>query len=275
MVFLRCAPLLEVTLLLALTLSPLYTVRADDEPAKGGDEAGKEGEEEDKGILSQLTITLGSDAVDERSFLIRDSDEVGKKKIIRLGNVKGHEESAEGYEDKVDKGSKAFKAFVEKQMIFWKAFPDEYQTKEMGGEKKDIPIIVADVWTIDGRHVNSNLAKAGHLVEDQVYESEHGKDILMADADAKKKDSYKELEEALKANNEAEKAKKNKRSDDEDEDEVPEPLGFSGWVGLSVIGILFAGIFTNFGRGNQKKGRPGSTKKKGMFATLLGKIKGS
>merc|ERR1711869_112690 len=90
---------------------------------------------------------------------------------------------------------------------------------------------VADAWNIDGRHITSMLTKAGHLKADEKYKSELARDILSAEADEKKKDSYKKLEEALAQSN------KEQEQAEEEEGEPVEPLGISS-CGTLVGGVL-------------------------------------
>merc|ERR1719235_639849 len=104
-------------------------------------------------------------------------------------------------------------------MVFWKEAPEEHQPP---AEEGTTPIMVADAWTIDGRHITSMLTKAGHLKADEKYKSEIVRDILSAEADEKKKDSYKKLEEAL-----AESNKEKEEAQEEEEEEPVEPLGIS------------------------------------------------
>merc|ERR1719199_1458387 len=85
-------------------------------------------------------------------------------------------------------------------MMLWKAAPEEHQPKDDDEDDEDLDgrIVIADAWTVDGRHIPSLLTKEGYLVASPVYESEFAKDILSAAADEEKKDAYKKLEEALK-----------------------------------------------------------------------------
>merc|ERR1719408_356339 len=135
------------------------------------------------------------------TFMVRDTGSKGEKKHIRLGNVglpeKGTMSDAE-YQEKLDEAKAALAAFVDKQMVFWKEAPAEHQPETAEGET---PVMVADAWTIDGRHITTMLTKAGHLKTDQKYSSEIAKDILSAEADEKKNDSYKKREEALAQSN--------------------------------------------------------------------------
>merc|ERR1719482_396966 len=118
-------------------------------------------------------------------------------------------------------------------MMLWKAAPDEHQPKDdEEDEDLDGKIVVADAWTVDGRHIPSLLAKEGHLAASPMYESEFAKDILSAAADEEKKEAYKKLEEALKES-EAAKAAERKAQQEaqraEEEAEDAEPIGFGGW----------------------------------------------
>merc|ERR1719389_1221270 len=200
------------------------------------------------------------------TFMVRDTGSKGEKKHIRLGNValpdKGSMSDAE-YQEKLDEAKAALAAFVDKQMVFWKEAPAEHQPETAEGET---PVMVADAWTIDGRHITSMLTKAGHLKADEKYKSEIARDILSAEADEKKKDSYKKLEEALAESN------KEQAQAEEEEEEPVEPLGIGGWIGIAVIVITVVGAFTNFGRGSTSK-RVNPNKKRGFFQGLLYSLK--
>merc|ERR1719453_1475184 len=182
------------------------------------------------------------------TFMVRDTGSKGEKKHIRLGNValpeKGSMSDAE-YQEKLDEAKAALAAFVDKQMVFWKEAPEEHQPPQVEGET---PVMVADAWTIDGRHITSMLTKAGHLQADEKYKSELARDILSAEADEKKKDSYKKLEEALAQSN-----KEQEQAAEEEEVEPVEPLGISGWIGIGVLIITVVGALTNFGRPRNNK----------------------
>merc|ERR1719305_1281475 len=153
------------------------------------------------------------------TFMVRDTAARGYQHI-KLGNVKMPEKgsmSDEEYQEKLDEAKAALAAFVDKQMVFWKEAPAELQPEV---EEGATPVVIADAWTIDGRHITSMLTKAGHLKVDEKYKSEIAKDILSAEADEKKKDSYKKLEEAL-----AESNKEKEEAQEEEEGEPVEPLG--------------------------------------------------
>merc|ERR1712216_30994 len=145
----------------------------------------------------------------------------------------------------------------------WKEAPEEHQPPPVEGET---PVMIADAWTIDGRHITSMLTKAGHLASEEKYKSELARDILSAEADEKKKDSYKKLEEALAQSN-----KEQEQAEEEEEDPV-EPLGISGWIGIGVIVVIVVGALTNFGRPTNNK-RSNPNKKRGFFQGLLYSLK--
>merc|ERR1719453_495665 len=197
------------------------------------------------------------------TFMVRDTGSKGEKKHVRLGNValpeKGSMSDAE-YQEKLDEAKAALAAFVDKQMVFWKEAPEEHQPEQVEGETG---VMVADAWTIDGRHITSMLTKAGHLSADEKYKSELARDILSAEADEKKKDSYKKLEEALAQSN---------KEQEKMEGEPVEPLGVSGWLGIAVLVVTILGALTNFGRPRDKK-RGNPNKKRGFFQDILYKLK--
>merc|ERR1719181_1206060 len=178
------------------------------------------------------------------TFMVRDTGSKGEKKHIRLGNVAMPERASMSdaeYQEKLDEAKAALAAFVDKQMVFWKEAPEEHQPPAVEGET---PVMVCDAWTIDGRHITSMLTKAGHLKADEKYKSEIARDILSAEADEKKKDSYKKLEEALAESNKAK-----EEAAEEEEGEPVEPLGISGWIVILVLVATVGGALTNFGRG--------------------------
>jgi len=231
------------------------------------EEEAKEGSSETKNLLEELTINMASEAIDFNTFMVRDTGSKGEKKHIRLGNVappeKGSMSDAE-YQEKLDEAKAALAAFVDKQMVFWKEAPAEHQPAPVEGET---PVMVADAWTIDGRHITSMLTKAGHLKADEKYKSELARDILSAEADEKKKDSYKKLEEALAQSN-----KEQEAAAEEEDAEPVEPLGISGWIGILVLVITVGGAFTNFGRPKDAK-KTNPNKKRGFFQNILAKLK--
>jgi len=227
--------------------------RAEEE-AKS-DEAAAEGEADvAKSVMEGLTINMASEVIDSRTFMIRDTHHASVKKYIRLGNVKPIEKgsmSDEEYQEREEAAKNALAQFVDKQMIFWKAGPDELQPEQ--AEDAEEETIVGDVWTIDGRHINGVLLKAGHVESVKEYESELARDILSAEADEKKRDSYKKLEEALREQNEAKKAAQEAEEEEEEDGEPVEGIGFGGWIGLLMLVALVVGAATNFGQGRKKR----------------------
>merc|ERR1740138_734479 len=104
---------------------------------------------------------------------------------------------------------------------------------------------------IDGRHVNSLAKKEGHVLNLDNYREELARDILTVEAETAKKQSYKDLEEALKES-EAAKAKERAAKRQEElaakkaEEEKGEPLGLAGWFGVATVVIILVGASTNF-----------------------------
>lgn len=252
--------------MLSTVLKSLTHVSAEDAAAADG--AAADGEEKPRNLLEELTINMASEAVDARTFMVRDTAGKGYQHI-RLGNVKVPEKgsmSDEEYQEKLDEAKSALAAFVDKQMIFWKPAPDELQPKDEG----DKNVVLADAWTIDGRHITSMLTKAGHLHENKEYENELARDILSAEADERKKEQYKKLEEALKESNDAKAAAAEEEEEEQAEDDS-EPIGVGGWIGLIMIVALVLGTATNFGKGWKKRTNP--NKKRGFIGNLLAKFK--
>merc|ERR1711865_34276 len=176
--------------------------------------------------------------------------------------------------EKVKVAKEALMKLVDKQMIWYKAAPENLQTPNADESAPDV--VIADVWTIDGHHIVTKLTKDGHLATaDDGYKEELAKDILTAAAEIEKKDSYKKLEEALK---ESEKAKKDAREADraqQEQEEAAEVEGFgmAGWLGMTVPIVLIIGVATNFGRGSNKK--VNLNRQKGFFEKFWMKLKGA
>jgi len=241
-------------------------------------EEASESKDEVDNIMKHLTIAMASEVIDERTFSVRDAAQKGKT-LVRLGNVAPIEKGSlteEEYAEKVEAGKAALAKLVEKSMMLWKAAPDEHQPKEdEEDEDLDGKIVIADAWTVDGRHIPSVLTNEGHLVASPMYESEFAKDILSAAADVEKKEAYKKLEEALKESEAAKaadrKAQKEAQMAEEEVQDV-EPIGFGGWIGLIVLALLVVGALTNFGQADKKK--VNLNRKKGLFEKLVAKVKG-
>jgi hypothetical protein len=268
---------LAITMLLAFTLP---AANADEgaaaaEPVAAAEEAAADGEENDetKAMIAQLAISMISEIVDENHFIMRDSEaKTGKKRVlVRLGNtapIEKGELSDEDFQAKKDAGKETLAKLIGKQMVWWKAAPEEHQPKAAEGSAED-PVMLADVWLIDGRHINTHLRDQGHLTHVQEYESELARNILTAHSDEKKKESYKELEVALKESEEARK-KEAKEAAKEAEANIPvEPLGIGAWIGLAMLALIIIGVATNFGKGSASK-RPNLNRKKGFFEKLFG-----
>jgi endonuclease YncB( thermonuclease family) len=252
--------MVQAASLLFVALATFTSARAEEEAKEG------EGTSATKNLLEELTINMASEAIDAQTFMVRDTGSKGEKKHIRLGNVglpeKGEMSDAE-YQEKLDEAKAALAAFVDKQMVFWKEAPAELQPEV---EEGATPVVIADAWTIDGRHITSMLTKAGHLKSEEKYKSEIARDILSAEADEKKKDSYKKLEEALAQSNKEQEAK-----EEEEEEDPVEPLGISGWIGIAVLVVTVGGALTNFGRPTSKRTNP--NKKRSFFQSILSKLK--
>jgi len=282
---------LAITMLLALTLpaanadegAPAEKASEAAEPVAAAEEAVKpedDGEENDetKALIAQLSITMISEVVDENHFIVRDSEaKTGKKRIVvRLGNTaprtQASNEDDEAFAAKKDAGKEILTKLIGKQMVWWKLAPEEHQPKAAEGSAEDPPML-GDVWLIDGRHVNTHLRDQGHLAHVQEYESELARNILTAHSDEKKKESYKELEAALKESEEARK-KEAKEAAKEAEKNIPvEPLGIGAWIGLAMLALIIIGVATNFGKGSASK-KTNLNRKKGFFEKLFGGGKG-
>jgi len=204
--------------------------------------------DETKQLLERLTISMGAEVLDERTFVIRDTAKAGRK-LLRLGNVAPPEKGALGdaeYREKLEAAKSALSTVVGKQMIWWKAAPDEHQPPAPADGSD--PVVLADVWLIDGRHVNTFLRSDGHLALAQEYHEELARNILTAEADENKKKSYKELEEAMRESSKAQ-AKEAKEAREKEAKEASEAkeaeaqaLGVGGWIGIVMVLALLGGV---------------------------------
>jgi len=265
-----------VTIAALLATAPFILAKAEDAAPANVEDAVTENKEEVDNIMKQLTIAMASEVIDERTFSVRDAAQKGKT-LVRLGNVAPVERGSlteEEYAEKVEAGKAALAKLVEKSMMLWKAAPAEHQPKEdEEDEDLDGKIVIADAWTVDGRHIPSLLTKEGHLISSPMYESEFAKDILSAAADEEKKDAYKKLEEALKESEAAKAAERKAQLEAqrvEEEAQDVEPIGLGGWIGIIVFVFLVVGALTNFGRADKKK--VNLNRKRGLFEKLWAKI---
>jgi len=225
-------------------------------------------------VISQLTIAMSSEVVDEQTFAIRDSSKGSSQIHVRLGNTalpaQGSLDDGE-YAEKKNVAKEALAKLVDRQMIWYKLAPATVQPQNASGA---IPMVFADVWSIDGKHLSSVLKKDGHLSEAHDYSAEIAKDILTVAAEEEKKESYKKLEEALK---ESEKAKqdaaKASRSKAAEEEEAANVEGFKlgDWLGMAVALLLVIGAATNFGQGSSKK--VNLNRKKGVLERFWMQVK--
>ena len=252
----------------ALLCSVLAT--AEDPPAADAEApaATDEQPDETKLLLEQLTISMISEVVDERTLAIRDTTSKGRK-LLRLGNTAGPAQgslSHDDHQEKTEASKAAMSKLVAKQMVWWKAAPEENQPKG------DAETVVGDIWLIDGRHINSLLKKEGHLMHVEEYKEELARNILTAKADEEKKESYKELEEALK---ESEKAKRKAAKEEKMAEDLAktEPIGFGGYVGIWMLATLVIGVMTNFGQPTKKK--INLNRQKGPLKRLWTKLQGA
>lgn len=269
----RCLRLpLALAVLLASVLPSAMLAAEDAAEVAEGEEG-----DETKSLLKQLTISMVGEVVDERTFVVRDTAK-NARTLVRLGNTapldRGDLDEAE-HAKKLEAGKAFLSKMLEKQMIWYKAAPEEHQPK---GEGDDEKVVVADVWLIDGRHINSLAEKEGHVLHVEQYREELARDILTVEAESAKKQSYKDLEEALKES-EAAKAKERAAKRQEElaakkaEEEAGEPLGLAGWFGVATLVIILVGAATNFGRESKKK--INLNRKRGFFGRLWQKLKGA
>jgi len=229
-------------------------MKSSETPVVEGGEA-EEGDETKK-FISQLTIAMSAEVVDERTFAIRDASKGSKQTHVCIGNAgptpRGSLDDGE-YAEKKKVAKEALAKLVDKQMIWYKPAPD---TVQPSNSSNTTPMVFADVWSIDGKHLGSFLKKEGHLSDEQVYETDLAKDILTVASEEEKKESYKKLEEALKeseqAKQEAAKAIREKAEEEEAAENV-ESFGLAGWLAIAVVLVIVVGAATNFGRPSNKK----------------------
>jgi endonuclease YncB( thermonuclease family) len=250
---------------------------SEDAPAEPivNDDASKESSDDTQKLISQLTIAMSAEVVDEQTFAIRDASKAGSQHIyLRIGNTgsppRGSLDDGE-YAEKQRIAKAALGKLVEKQMIWYRAAPDAAQSANSSGP----PVILADVWTTDGKHIGNFLKKEGHLADEQAYETELAKDILTVAAEEEKKESYKKLEEALKESEKfkQEAARAARAQAEEEETAEIESFGLSGWAGVVMVSVIVIGAATNFGRPSNKK--VNLNRKRGAFERFWMKLKGA
>jgi len=122
----------------------------EEEPEKEKSEAMKETE----ALLQRLTLTMGLEVgglTDNLSFTIKDKD-LGKA-ILKLANVFEIPELAKKCQEELDK-------LISKQMVWWERNPSTLASeKSINGTT--YPHIVADVWTMEGVHIPTELFRRG------------------------------------------------------------------------------------------------------------------
>merc|ERR1719224_303321 len=110
---------------------------------------------------------MASEVLDERTVVVRDTtNKAGTKKTthLRLANVA-----------QVPRGSLSEEDYQEKVKVA-KAAPDNLQAPPAEGSLPDT--VIADIWSIDGKHIATDLKKNNHLEHAEEFHSELGKDIL-------------------------------------------------------------------------------------------------
>merc|ERR1719440_2766527 len=217
---------------------------------------------------------MSAEVVDEQTFAVRDASKGSKYIYVRIGNTGSPPRGSlddDDYAEKQKVAREALGKLVDKQMIWYKAAPDAVQSTNSSGS----PVVLADVWTTDGRHVGNFLKKEGHLSDEQVYDTDLAKDILTVAAEEEKKESYKKLEEALKESEKAkqEAAKAARAQAEEEEAENVEGLGMAGWLGVLMVSVIVIGAATNFGRPSNKK--VNLNRKRGALERFWMKLKGA
>jgi len=237
-------------------------------------EADESGQADDtQKLISQLTIAMAAEVIDERTFAVRDTSKGAKQIHLRLGNTgpTPRESLDDGeYVEKVRVAKQALAKLVDKQMIWYKPGPESVQAVNSTAA---VPSILADVWSIDGKHVSSFLKKEGHLSDEKAYETDLGKDILTVASEEEKKESYKKLEEALKESEKAKQAAAKAMAEKDEGEEAAESIGLPGWIGMAMVLAIAFGVATNFGRPSNKK--INLNRKRGPFERFWMKLKGA
>jgi len=213
-----------------------------------------------KDLLKELTIDMAGEVLDGRTFMIRPASSRAEKKAVRLGNLR----VVEGEEDEA---KEALTQIVEKQMVFWKAAAEEHQPTA------DESVTIVDAWTMKGNHLPKLLLATGHFSASKDYEHELARDILSAEAEVEKQESYKQLEEALKES-EKERKKAAKEAREKAKAEHTESIGVGGWIGIGMVIVIVLGVLTNFGRGRKSK-PTNPNRKRGPIELFWNKLKGA
>merc|ERR1712083_956861 len=96
--------------------------------------------------------------------------------FLRLGNVAPLDKAAmteEEYAEKLEQGKGALKRVLTKQMVWYKAAAPEHQPAPIeGADGKPEQTVLGDIWTTEGKHINSLILKEGFVVPAQHYEEE-------------------------------------------------------------------------------------------------------
>jgi hypothetical protein len=229
-----------------------------------------------KQLLKQLNLSM-VEVIDEKTVLMRHTTKKSRNREvhIRLGNtgspLQGSLDDTE-YAAKLDASKAALKELCDKTAVWYKFAPEALQPPSSTDGSPDI--VLADLWTKGGKHVNSAMKKGGHLIDVEEYEP-IARDIFAAANAEVKDESYKKLAEAIKESETArlEAAKKAKK-EAEAEEEEPEPFGLTGIIAIAGLVALGIGAATNFGK-KPKKSSKSMNRKGGFFEQFFARSKAS
>jgi len=214
----------------------------EEEPEKEKSEAMKETE----ALLQRLTLTMGLEVgglTDNLSFTIKDKD-LGKA-ILKLANVFEIPELAEKCQGELDK-------LISKQMVWWERNPSTLASeKSINGTT--YPHIVADVWTMEGVHIPTELFRRGCAA----ISTEHPNsrvdmkmpEIFSARAEKEKEERMKELRDLQ---HQIEKNARGEKNRKRQEKEAP-PLDIVSVLALLALGLFFLGVIKTIGRRATRK----------------------